>query len=405
MQLPKLPKPKIAIPLLILTLIISITASYLLYKNIGQANIVLWQTQLDLTNLKNSSSLTITDLNQQLSSVSAQLNNLLTQDQYLINQDLKQEQENIRTTYRSAIDSYEKLLDLKSKVSKVEKLDALFAQSLKYLADRKYTSASATLTDLNQKIKTETDKYTSSFKIPENITVANTPPGSGYRRQQVTVGDKNFMIDIVSADLGSTKVIIDTASDSDCKNDCPVLPLATYVSRSGAFAGINGSYFCPASYPSCADKKNSFDLLVMNKNKKYLNSDNNVYSTNPAAIFTNGSARFVTQALEWGRDTGVDGVISNYPLLLLNGEIKFGGNDDQKQSSKGNRSFVGATGSTVYIGVVFNASVSEAAQALKALGLNHALNLDNGGSTALWSGGYKVGPGRDLPNAVLFVKR
>lgn len=31
--------------------------------------------------------------------------------------------------------------------------------------------------------------------------------------------------------------------------------------------------------------------------------------------------------------------------------------------------------------------------------------LDNGGSTALWSGGYKVGPGRNLPNVILFVSK
>jgi hypothetical protein len=60
-------------------------------------------------------------------------------------------------------------------------------------------------------------------------------------------------------------------------------------------------------------------------------------------------------------------------------------------------------GSTVYIGVVHNATVAEAAYALKALGLSHALNLDSGGSTALYSGGYKVGPGRNIPNAVLLV--
>lgn len=396
--LPKLPKLKIIISILVLVVVACFAIGGLLYNSLNNTNTALWKTQLEFGQYKEL-------LSNQLASVSAQLNDLLNQDQYLINQELKTEQENIRLTYRSAIDSYEKLLDLKAKVSKIEKLEALFAQSLKYLVDRKYTSASAVLIDLNQKIKQETDKYTSSFKIPENITVVNTPPGSGYRRQQVTTGSNNFMVDIISADLGSTKVVIDTASDSDCKNDCPVLPLATYISRSGAYAGVNGSYFCPASYPSCSDKKNSFDLLVMNKNKKYLNSDNNIYSTNPAAIFTNGSARFVTQALEWGRDTSVDGVISNYPLLLLNGEIKFGGNDDQKQSSRGNRSFVGAAGSTVYIGVIFNASVAESAQVLKTLGLNHALNLDDGGSTALWSGGYKVGPGRDLPNAVLFIKR
>jgi len=31
--------------------------------------------------------------------------------------------------------------------------------------------------------------------------------------------------------------------------------------------GINGSFFCPADYPTCAGKTGSFDLLVMNKNK------------------------------------------------------------------------------------------------------------------------------------------
>ena len=42
---------------------------------------------------------------------------------------------------------------------------------------------------------------------------------------------------------------------------------------------------------------------------------------------------------------------------------------------------------------------------MKALGMDNALNLDSGGSTALWSGGYKAGPGRNIPNAVLFVRK
>ena len=61
------------------------------------------------------------------------------------------------------------------------------------------------------------------------------------------------------------------------------------------------------------------------------------------------------------------------------------------------------TGNIAYIGVVFNATVAEAAHVIHALGIENALNLDSGGSTALWSGGYKVGPGRNIPNAVLFV--
>jgi hypothetical protein len=143
----------------------------------------------------------------------------------------------------------------------------------------------------------------------------------------------------------------------------------------------------------------------MNKNKVYFNSDNNVYSNNPAVIFGGGYIRFVGAASQWGRDTGIDGMLSNYPLLVSGGSVSFGGDDDPKKGSKGSRSFVANKGNTVYIGVVHSATVAEAARVMKAMGMENALNLDDGGSTALWSGGYKVGPGRDLPNVILFVAK
>ena len=85
--------------------------------------------------------------------------------------------------------------------------------------------------------------------------------------------------------------------------------------------------------------------------------------------------------------------------------MSFGGDGDPKKGSKSGRGFVGAKGSTVYIGVVHSATVAEMGHVLKALGMDNAINLDGGGSTALWSGGYKVGPGRNLPNAVVLKKR
>ncbi len=57
------------------------------------------------------------------------------------------------------------------------------------------------------------------------------------------------------------------------------------------------------------------------------------------------------------------------------------------------------------MGVVYSSSVAEAAKVLHTLGIQNSLNLDSGGSTAFWVGGYKAGPGREVPNAVLFVKR
>ncbi len=235
----------------------------------------------------------------------------------------------------------------------------------------------------------------------------NNPPGAGFSRQTVSVEGQNYNVAIIAADLNSTKVIVDTASDSDCSNNCPVLSLADYVGRNGAYAGINGSFFCPPEYPGCTGKTNSFDTLLMNKNKHYFNSDNNVYSTVPAAIFSAGSARFVGRSLEWGRDTGVDSVIANYPLLVAGGNINFTeAPNEPKFGQRGARGFIATKGNMVYIGDVFNATMGESAKVMKAMGMDNALNLDEGGSTALWFGGsYKAGPGRNIPNAILFVNR
>ena len=345
---------------------------------------------------------------------------LKNQDQYKINQQLKKDIDQTHNAYASSIDIYQKIQDLKVKNlpagrqgNQTDDMELLYAAAVKNLSDLKFASADAQLIDLNGQIKKINDDLAAAaaaeaakaagLASAPSVT-SNTPPGNGFSYQMVKTDAGDFAVSIVAADLGSTRVIVDTATDGDCRDNCPVLSLGDYVARNGAFAGINGSYFCPASYPSCAGKTNSFDTLLMNKNKKYINSDNNVYSNVPVAVFGSGYARFIGASSGWGRDTGVNGVIANQPLLLSGGSIAFGGGSDPKQGSKGSRSFVGNKGSTVYIGVVYNATVAEVAVVLKAMGLDNALNLDSGGSTALWSGGYKVGPGRNIPNAILFVR-
>ena len=340
-----------------------------------------------------------------LNDTKKELEELKNQDQIKINEELKEKVKNVEDTYDNAVSSYESLLELKERTGKTEILDELFTEAIVLLSEQNYENASEKLSELNKLIKSEEEKIIASFSIPQNLPVSNNPPGSGYSRQTVNTDIGSFMVSLIAADLSNTKVLVDTASDNNCSNDCPVLPLSEYVSRNAAFAGINGSYFCPATYPSCAGKTNTFDLLVMNHKKTYFNSDNNVYSNNPAAIFGDGYIRFVSAASQWGRDTSPTGVLSNYPLLVFNNEITFGGDDDPKKGSKGARSFVANKGNTVYIGVVHNATVAESARVMKALQMENALNLDNGGSTALWSGGYKVGPGRNLPNVILFVRK
>ncbi len=357
----------------------------------------------------NQQNSTNSKLTNQLKATALKLNNLQNQDQYKINQGLKENIKNIQTSYKSSLGLYQRILDLKSQKQDTSDLDKELAQSLNYLADLKYSSGSASLNLLSLDIKRQEDALAAAASIQtsvsQNVAQSNTPPSSGFSVQSVSTDNGSFTVYMVAADLNSTKVVVDTASGGDCSNNCPTLPLSDYVSRNGAFAGINGTFFCPAEYPSCAGKTGSFDLLVMNKNKVYFNSSNNVYSTNPAVIFSGSSARFVGQALEWGRDTGVDAVLSNYPLLVSGGNIVYSGGGDPKFEPKGARGFVANKGNTVYIGDVLNATMQDSAKVLKALGMDNAMNLDEGGSTALWSGGYKLGPGRSIPNAILFVRK
>ncbi len=342
-----------------------------------------------------------------IASISAEIERLNAEDLRVANVNVLKEINNLKASYRNAVTAYEEVLNLEERGSKITSEQSKFAEVLNLLAKDDLSGSQKILKDLTDEINKEKTRLASlsSVPIPANVPAINEVPTSGFRRQKVAVEGVSFMVDVVAADLNSTKVIVDTASDGTCTNNCPVLPLATYVSRSGANAGINGTYFCPETYPSCADKKNTFDVLVMNKNKVYFNSDNNLYSTVPVAIFSGNSARFIGQSSGWGRDTGVDSVIANRPLLLLDGNIMFGSGGEQKEGLKGNRSFLGASGNMGYIGVVHGATVAETAKVLKEMGVKSAINLDSGGSTALWSGGYKVGPGRNLPNVVLFVKK
>lgn len=401
-------KLKSALNKLSVNKILTITLGTILLSSLaffGNQTRVLSEQRVKLQSQIDSTSQELQLTQDQLKQTDQELNELKNQDQYLINKELEEELTNIKNTYTSAVSTYEDLLKLKEKTTKTGELDDLYTQALVYLTKANYASASATLSQLTNKIDQEEARIAAAAKIPENIKESNAPPGSGYSRQKVSTAAGTFLVSIVAADLNSTRVIVDTAADSDCHNDCPVLPLATYVSRNGAFAGVNGSYFCPASYPSCAGKTNTYDTLAMNKNKTYFNSDNNVYSTIPAVIFASGWVRFVGQSLEWGRDTSVDGVLANKPLLVSGGNIVFGGGGEPKEGNRGGRSFVANKGNLIYIGVVHSATVAESAKVMHALGMENALNLDNGGSTALWSGGYKVGPGRNLPNVILFVRK
>src|SRR5207245_6591933 len=97
---------------------------------------------------------------------------------------------------------------------------------------------------------------------------------------------------------------------------------------------------------------------------------------------------------------------SNVPLVLKN-DVPLDGSwtIDSNQARRGTRGAIAVDGTYVYLAVIASATVPEIAPVMRALGARDAMNLDGGGSAAMWSGGqYVVGPGRQLPHAILFLK-
>lgn len=217
----------------------------------------------------------------------------------------------------------------------------------------------------------------------------------------ITTERGSFRATVVTLPI-SAQMITDTANDSDCAADCPKKPLADYISHFGASAGIHGTYTCPADYADCASKKDSFDFPVYNSRlNKWINEDKLGWGGR-SMIYQNNDGTYHYQQ----NASGVGGIkagIVNYPGILNNGHITVEPSAlSEKQSSKGTKGGVGFNDSQIFLVVAYNVDMYDFATIFKALGAQNALNLDGGGSTALWQGGYKAGPGRQLPNAVVF---
>ena len=114
-------------------------------------------------------------------------------------------------------------------------------------------------------------KYIDSLPKP---TVASNA-GQGYSYLTVTTErGSTHGVYLVKVPLNSVRVKTIAAIEDDCSNNCPTKSMQQYVSENGAFAGITGSYACPADYASCEGKTWSFDYALYDSNDgKWFNKD------------------------------------------------------------------------------------------------------------------------------------
>lgn len=232
-------------------------------------------------------------------------------------------------------------------------------------------------------------------------TPSPSPSIAPQSKSTVTSGG-NYTV--LTFDLASTTVVTDTANDNDCSNDCPTKPLSQFIAENSARAGMNGTYFCPQDYSSCDSKVNSFDFPVWNnRQKKWINASTLFWNGRGMFVFRPGSAQFFSNSASVGAPSDITGGIVNYPSLLSGGQVVLdeGSLSDNLGVTKGTRSGMGMGDGKLFFVVARNANMSDMVSIFQSLGATDALNLDGGGSVALYDGGYKIGPGRNLPNAII----
>jgi len=238
--------------------------------------------------------------------------------------------------------------------------------------------------------------------------VVSGPPGAGYSSVTVHTERGDFAARILFIDLNSARMITDTGNDSECGSNCLALSLSDYVARNGGFAGVNGTYFCPAepAYTSCG-ANNSYDFPVWNTRLSHWINGGNLGWNGRSIFYTDGSGAHYNQNAS-GFGGGLNAGIVNNPGLVDNGNVQI--DDSQsglsdKQKSVGLKTGIGLVDQKhVMIVMATGVNMQQFAYVFKALGAKGVMNLDEGGSTALYyNGKYLAGPGRNIPNAIIFA--
>ncbi|MCK9361296.1 phosphodiester glycosidase family protein [Patescibacteria group bacterium] len=264
-----------------------------------------------------------------------------------------------------------------------------------------------------------TDDYDKNAEITAAPTIDQNLPSTS-KSERVTTSRGTFDAEIITLQKSRFDLLTDTGDTGDCSNNCTVKSLSEYVAENTATIGIHGTYFCPTEYPDCAGKTNTFHGPVYNNAARMLmNADDLPIHQGPMVATTKDGRYFYfhrtnefgnsVSAFETAHAATLSGALANYPSLVENGTIIVESEERLAETNPTVKSIRGSLGFNdrfVYLVIVRNANVTDLAYVMLALGATSALNLDGGGSAALWyEGAYTFGPGRSLPNAILFKQK
>ncbi len=249
---------------------------------------------------------------------------------------------------------------------------------------------------------------------------------SQYQHKTITTASGNFAVDIVEINLANPnlKIITDTIKPWPDKASSlgafGAQSLGKFVLENNGLAGINGTYFCssagcgPANYYFYPVYDTSEEVLVNESELKYWTTGPIMaWDENNKFYYFKDSREFVgVENFENTYGLKLQAAIGNKPRLIekrMNLLIEWD-IDEKQKNAKAWRNAIAYKDSplknglgTIYLVVAQNATVPDLADIMKVMEVDYALNLDGGLSSALfYNDEYMLGPGRNVPNAIVF---
>lgn len=259
---------------------------------------------------------------------------------------------------------------------------------------------------------------------------AKSTRGTDYQSKVIKTSKGSYRAYLASFDLSNPKIKMLTMTASDtkhCGGMCNIKSLKSYVSENKALSGINGTQFRnlqPRDGPNAITGNHFEHSLFYKSNKKRMHNEEKIrINTAPMIVFaSNQNWVFYASnlyfpgipAFEKQYNTKVQAAFSSadtygslifvYNSKITKEALAFA--DSFPANVKTTRSIIALKGSKVYFIIIPRANYSDAAYVTQSLGMEYAINLDGGGSSALYyKGQYKVGPGRNIPNAIVVAER
>ncbi len=252
---------------------------------------------------------------------------------------------------------------------------------------------------------------------PTGISSIGLTGEADYTDTNAATALGTFRVKVLTSNLALPGVHILTlgADDKTCFDLCTTQNVGAFAStHEVAVAALNGTYFCPASSSSCEFKADSYYSPLFHSSVRVMLNDDQlpvsdyamlVFDADDTPYYFRPASQFGSlEEFQTKNGVPVRAAISNWPALIENGVNILNPDilDSGQRNTKTTRVAIGVKGKTLSLLVVYQATVVDLAAVAEAYGLDYAINLDGGSSTALWRyGSYLVGPGRDVPNAII----